>query len=42
LASEGCRLNAALTDRDPIGRDDMIGRSLSTRLRLFVRGATQR
>ena len=38
-AIEGCWLNAALTDRDPIGREYPIAQSLATTLGLIVRGA---
>ena len=40
-AIEGCWLNAALTDRDPIGRGYPIARSLAATLRLIVRGAVR-
>lgn len=40
-AIEGCWLNAALTDRDPIGRDASIAHSLFTTLRMIVRGAVR-
>ena len=38
-AIEGFWLNAALTTRDPIGRDGTIADSLAASLRLLVRGA---
>ena len=40
-AIEGSWLNAALTDRDPIGRESTIAHSLATTLRLIVRGAAR-
>jgi hypothetical protein len=40
-AIEGCWLNAALTDRDPIGRDFAIAQSLARTLGLIVRGAVR-
>ena len=40
-AIEGCWLNAALTDRDPIGRESPIAQSLATTLGLIVRGAVR-